>query len=86
MNTQINLKYVKTILAISPIAISLAMLAVVTFADSTFAGVSGTTNDGCTNGSGNNVDGKTTCPPGKTLEQSTCHATTGNGKCPKGQN
>lgn len=76
----------KTILAISPIAISLAMLAVVTFADSTFANVKGTANDGCTNGGGQDVGGKTTCPSSPPQAQDTCNANTGNGKCPKGQN
>jgi hypothetical protein len=76
----------KTILAISPIAISLAVLVAVTVTDSAFAGVKGSTDTSCTNGGGQDVGGKTTCPSSPPQTQDTCNATTGNGKCPKGQN
>jgi hypothetical protein len=73
-------------LAISPIAISLAVLATVTFTDSARADVSRTTDSGCTNGGGQDVDGHTSCPSSPPQDQQTCNATLGNGKCPKGQN
>jgi hypothetical protein len=81
-----NAKCVKTILVMVPIAISLAMLATVTFAGDAFANVKGSTDTGCTNGGGQDVDGKKTCPSSPPQDQDTCNATTGNGKCPKGQN
>jgi hypothetical protein len=44
-------------------------------------------NTGCSNPGGGDVGGKTTCPPGKPLEQQSCNANSGaNEKCPKGLN
>lgn len=76
----------KTILAISPIAISLAVLVAVAFSGNAFADVKGTADTGCTNGGGQDVSGKTSCPSSPPQTQDTCNATTGSGKCPAGQN
>ena len=57
-----------------------------TFKAAGLANVKGSTDTSCSNGGGQTVADKTTCPSSPPQTQNTCAATTGNGKCPAGQN
>jgi hypothetical protein len=77
----------KTTLAI--VVVSAAAIAAIVspaLVSSAFASVKGTTDTSCSNGGGQTVDSKTTCPSSPPQTQNTCSSTTGNGKCPPGQN
>ena len=52
---------------------------------SELANVKDTTNTSCTNAGGQTVDNKTTCPSSPP-QTHICASTTGNEKCPPGQN
>jgi hypothetical protein len=68
------------------VTLALALGTAMTVTHSAFADVKGEKDTGCTNGGGQDVAGKDTCPSSPPQEQDTCNATTGNDKCPKGQN
>ena len=56
------------------------------FSTAAFANVSGSIDTSCSNGGGNQPGGQQPSCTGSGLTQNTCSATTGNGKCPSGQN
>jgi hypothetical protein len=76
----------KTAFVILGIAAALALVMTASLVPAALANVKGSTDTGCTNGGGQSVSDKTSCPSSPPQTQDTCNANTGNGKCPKGQN
>jgi len=76
-----------TFAAIAAIGVALTLAVVPALTSAAFADVSGNTDVSCTNGGGQSPPGQqASCQNEEGLTQNTCHSTTGNGKCPPGQN
>jgi hypothetical protein len=77
----------KTTIAAIAIVSALALVIAPSLMTTASAAPKGTTDTSCTTPNGNNEPGgqQPSCTGGG-LDQQTCVSTTGNGKCPKGQN
>jgi hypothetical protein len=75
-----------TLALVVAIAAALVMVISPALTSSALANVKGSTDTSCSNGGGQTVADKTSCPSSPPQTQNTCAATTGNGKCPSGQN
>jgi hypothetical protein len=75
-----------TFAALAAMAVALAFAVVPALTSAAFADVKGSADVSCTNSGGQQPGGQQPSCQGAGLTQETCNATTGSGKCPKGQN